>query len=56
MLPGADDDELQEVVFVSLGGVVVEDLGAIGVQPFRRERMLETDVLRERINGRPDAL
>ena len=33
VLPCAHYDELQEVVFVSFGGVVVQNLGAIGVQP-----------------------
>ena len=43
VLPCPHDDELQEIVFVPVSGVVVEDLGPIGVEPLRRKRVLETD-------------
>ena len=55
VLPGAHYHELQELVFVSLRGVAVQDLGAIGVQPLRRERMLETNALRKRVDRQSDA-
>lgn len=40
VLPCPDHHKLQKLIVAPLVGVVVEDLGAIGVQPLRRERVL----------------